>query len=219
MKIWNGTKQLAKGEDTIAIKGRTYKVTDTISNFRAFSILGRATRIFIAQDMKSKGSEKVVIKDIWADATRNREQEIQRQIQEDLMAKGLQGMGNFFFEHLSFEDVPTSDGELDSTVKMSRNSEGKELDLSGFESLSIRLNFKEGMPSNSIGLTPSHNTSLTTTSNVQSVTPHPSPLRVVPRVHYRLVMKEVGMPLQEVHDLRNCMRALINLNERKSLHK
>jgi hypothetical protein len=205
----------ADGVNMITVDNRTYEIIETISDFRAFSILGRATRIFIAQDVISTDNEKVVIKDIWADGTRSREHQIQEQIQEDLIAGGFPDMEKYFFEHLAFGDVLTSNGEPDTTVNISQNAEGKELNLSDFQCISIRPEPKETAPSNSAGLPPSHNTSMPVASNAQNTTPHPLPLNAVPRVHYRLVMKEVGTPLQNVYDLGKCLDALENLNDRK----
>jgi hypothetical protein len=202
--------------NTIKIDDRTYKIVKTISSFRAFSILGRATRIFIAQDVDSKDNERVVIKDIWADGTREREHEIQKQIQNDLAAEGFQIMDKYFFKHLAFGDVQTSNGKQDSTVNISKNTEGTELNLLDFKRILIRPKPKETTPSNSTGLPPSHSTTLPTASTARSITPYPLPLNTVPRVHYRLVMKEVGVPLQDMLDLRKCLNALDNLNDRKS---
>jgi hypothetical protein len=42
------------GHETITVQGRTYKITDTLSDHRGFSLLGRATRVFAVKDMETQ---------------------------------------------------------------------------------------------------------------------------------------------------------------------
>jgi hypothetical protein len=106
-------------------------------------------------------------------------------------------MSKFFFEYLAFEDVPTKDGRPDTTTEMTKDAKGNVLDILSFKKLSIYSErnwcYYRFYP--------------------YYFTP---PLPLVPRVHYRLVMKEEGTPLRDCFNLKSCLCTLLDLNERES---
>jgi hypothetical protein len=104
-----------KGEPkSIRVGKETYKIVDIISNSRAHSLLGRATRVFRVQDTNGN---TLVVKDVWADVSRDREHEIQKAIfqaiddDNEWNAEFKTKMKGFFFTHDQFGDVRVKDSD------------------------------------------------------------------------------------------------------------
>src|ERR1700744_3379817 len=79
---WDTTVAVTDKAKIIKLNGSSYKIIKTLSDHRAFSILGRATRVFEVEDVSTR--EKAVMKDVWVDSTREREHTIQNSVIKDL---------------------------------------------------------------------------------------------------------------------------------------
>ena len=104
-----------EGGYTIMIDGKTFRIIDILNDFCSFSLLGRATRAFLAEGPVEWG--KVVIKDVWVDAMQKREHQIQQEIFADLQAANLEGLTSYFFEHILY-GAPVSGSILISIVQI-----------------------------------------------------------------------------------------------------
>lgn len=216
---WDQTiDRKSNGEVTISVGATQYTIVEVLSDFRAFSILGRATRIFKAKIGGPDEEVEVVIKDVWVDATRRREHEIQNSVVQDLVANRRgESVVQHLFTHLNFGDVHTSDGRVDSTATMTENSKGEELKFSSFKKMSIVHPHGRITPLNTSGNIPGPNASTPMADDGRRISGHLLPTNVVPRVHYRLVMEEVAECIHDVYDLGKCVKVLSELNDGKSL--
>ena len=208
--------------NTIKVKDRTYVILNSLSDTRASSILGRATRVFEVQDIQTK--EMAVIKDIWADNSRDREHVIQENIIKELEENGGGKWKDSFFTHLDHEDVVTSDGMVDSTEAILRNSRGEKLDFTACaKAFTLLPPPQPSAPPPGTGHTPSHHTSAPSIHGMEASInartpglpqgPVGNPL---PRTHYRLVIKEKATPLIDELQIDTCVTVVLQLVKRKS---
>lgn len=198
-----------------------YTIVKTLSDDRAFSLLGRATRVFVAKD---KDGNEVVIKDAWVDSSRPKEDENQRDMIRDLEMKyddALPGeLAGYFFTHLDAEEVRLTNKEVDSTEHMSRDSKGVPLKpFSTFGTTHFGRPTVRVTSSNTVGSVHGPYWSNNSRGTKQSQTyqeerTHPISHQVT-RVHYRLVMKEVGVPLQNVFDPKDFLQVILQLLKRE----
>lgn len=194
---------------TVRIQDRDYKISKLKSDSRAHSLLGRATRVYQAKDRDGKS---VIIKDVWVDNSRKREHAIQEEIIEDLKRADLTTALSLFFTHRCHEDVMLEDRDtVDSTESMCLDRSRTPLDFSSCKA------FRTTSPD--LGHTQDFSTgSLTSHDNAvlkPSRGPHRAFKDIKHRVHYRLVIEEVAVPLIEVQDAGKYMFSLYALHARK----
>jgi hypothetical protein len=216
-----------KPVEMIMVGPKKYVIEGVIDDSRASSILGRATRIFIAKRVNSLDEpvgDQVVIKDAWVDESRDREHFIQAKILEDL--GNQHNLKDHFFKHEAYADISTSDGQVDNTKRMTLDSNDKPLDftkeMDEFYILppskvpnrvyNRTLQTIQSRSENThISRAPSAGEERRVNANLRDS--HDEgvvrrPFQVMPRIHYRLVMGELGTPLHGIIDLNRCVKLL-----------
>jgi hypothetical protein len=210
---WDPTMSLTDEAQpgTMKMGDEMYIIEGIISNTRANSLLGRATRVFRVKD---KTGRTFVIKDVWADDSRKREHDIQDELFQDIDddkdwdTATKQKLKTFFFTHVKSGDVLVDNLDSPQRVKVKDTSKGfmRGLDLSGITpSYSLRPAPVEGPPQGGIGQIPSHHSSAHIDSDVASgmselslsKVPKVSGRPLAHRVHYRLMMAEEAQPLYD----------------------
>jgi hypothetical protein len=215
-----------KPVDMIMVGTVKYVIEGVIDDSRAFNILGRATRIFIAKRVNSLDEPvggQVVIKDVWVDESRDREHAIQAKILEDL--KDQDNLKDHFFKHEAHADVSTAESQVDNTERMTLDSNDRPLDFTeemiGFcilpPSKAQNREFIRSLQSTQSRLEKTHISRAPTAGKEQRVNAnlrgiHEGIVRrtfqVMPRTHYRLVMGELATPLHRIVDLNKCVKLL-----------
>lgn len=193
----------------VRVQDREYKILKLKSGSRAHSLLGRATRVYHAEDSDGKS---VIIKDVWVDNSRKREHAIQEEIIEDLKRANLTTALSMFFTHRCHEDVMLEDQDtVDSTESMCLDRNRTPLDFSDCKA------FKTDPPD--VGHTQDFSKGSLTSHDITVLEPSRGPHRefkgIMHRVHYRLVIEEVAVPLLEVKDAGKYMFSLYALHARK----
>lgn len=207
-----------KGTHIITFDRKDYVIKKVLADFRADCSIGRATRVVLAQHDKD---EPVVFKDVWADVSRERENQIHTRIISDLEIhfgsdhEQLKKYKEMFFNVLGAEEVKLSDDSLDDTRHMITGKGIGELDLSSSQPFDIvsqkDLTTKPG--ESSIGHLSHHQSQPDTLASAtqtahQKNPPSNSWTRVFHRVHYRIQMEEHATPLGSILDLGVCFSAI-----------
>lgn len=190
---------------TIRVNGEDYTIKGLKSDSRAHSLLGRATRVYHAVDSKGK---EVIIKDVWMDCSRPKEHEIQERIIRELKEAGLTTSLSLFFTHRVGLNVLQEGGERkeDSTEEMCKSSSGEVLNFTTSRGFFTRHPEQKKITANySIGSLTSHNTKA---SARPPTGPEPHFSGIKHRVHYRLVIEEVAVPICDLHSAEQCMFVL-----------
>ncbi|KAF9239066.1 hypothetical protein BU15DRAFT_47133 [Melanogaster broomeanus] len=110
----------------ITINGTIYQTVETISDFGAEAMRGRGTRVFKAFALLDRAKGKyVAIKDAWRDSDRKREDQILREIMDDIERMGgdIAAAKQHFLTVLNQDDVRI-EGIMDDTRQFLR---GKDL--------------------------------------------------------------------------------------------
>jgi hypothetical protein len=209
---WDSTMVKRNGQQDIQVAGKWYTITKTLSNFKAFSILGRSTRIYLATDKKT--GEEAVIKDLWADAARDSEGEIQKRLKAELEGhcrKEYRKTAGYLFTHRDSWDVRTASGSTDTTAGISR-----QLKMEGRRLFRIRPLRNPAKRINSAGSMGSQHDPMTipaspgvSDSGVGRAAD--GSWNIPNRKHHRLVIGEHATPLQDLKDLKECIQILEEL--------
>lgn len=190
---------------TICVNGEVYTTKGLKSDNRADSLLGRATRVYHAVDSKGK---EVIIKDVWMDCSGPKEHEIQEKIIHEMREAGLTSTLSLFFTHRIGLNVLQEGVEKkeDSTEEMCKSSVGDVLDFTTSRGFFTRHPKQKKTTANySVGSVTSHNRKAKARPPT-SAEPHFSDVKH--RVHYRLVIEEVAVPMYDLHSADQCMFVL-----------
>ena len=173
-----------------------YRTTRIIFDHGADALRGRGTRVFEARRLGDNVEigEPVVIKDVWVDDDREREDKILSQLLNDADDKDKELVKKYFLTVLACGYVIIG-GKVDHT---------RDLITRGQD---IPRGHKFRLPTKALDPRPKH---LSSTGYPQSWdefelsrAPPATHHRFPPKVHYRVVFKEVGKPLHDVKTLRD----------------
>lgn len=192
----------------IQVQDKTYVTVKCLSDHAANTIAGRATRVWEAYE---KGQEKGVtfaLKDLWMSMQAQQEGDILNTVFK-LMADfksppdalDLGDYRKYFLTHLSHGLVMLPGGVVDDT-KMAMHQ----------ETLPDKLNYyhtsaseNTARPSGSL-----HNSRSTGGLPHPTFVPHKKARRIKHLRHYRIVFKEIGKPLHQLHTPELAYRALLD---------
>ncbi|KAF8582551.1 hypothetical protein K439DRAFT_1635200 [Ramaria rubella] len=164
-----------------------FRTTRVLADFSAGALRGRGTRVFEAFQLGSdpRDDTPVVIKDSWVDIDRAKEGGIRSKFESEADGEDKAKIQQYFMTVLHYGEVMIN-GQADRTLDVMLR--GQELP----EGSEFKLNLKDA----------------TTVSRPSSIGAHPSvpslaraphkSVRYQHKVHYRIVFKEVGMPIHSV---------------------
>ncbi|KAF8585411.1 hypothetical protein K439DRAFT_1343467, partial [Ramaria rubella] len=174
-----------------------FRTTRVLADFSADALRGRGTRVFEAFQLDGDSPDRtpVVIKDSWVDVDRAKEGDIRSEFESEAEAEDKEKIQQYFMTILNHGEVVINgqaDRTLDVMLRGQEVPEGSEFKLNRRDVTTV------SRPS-SIGAHPS----------VPSLAraPHES-VRYQHKVHYRIVFKEVGMPIHSVTDQLDIFQAL-----------
>jgi hypothetical protein len=180
-----------------------YRTTRIIFDYGADALRGRGTRVFEARRLEDnvEVGEPVVIKDVWVDDDREREDRILSQLFDEADDKDKELVKKYFLTVLACGDVIIG-GKVDHARDLI--TRGKD----------IPTDCKFYLPTKALNPRTEH---LSSTGPAQSWdefelsrAPPETHRQFAPKVHYRIVFKEVGKPLHEVRNLRNGFQLLVD---------
>ncbi|KAF8878678.1 hypothetical protein CPB84DRAFT_1793973 [Gymnopilus junonius] len=185
-----------------------YQTLETISDYAADALCGRATRTFKAKKANSQGAEEdiIVIKDVWVDSDRKREQEIYKEIKE------------------AWDTSYTTDSWPLLTIVG-----GGDVQLSGHSDTTDRimrgLQLQDFKNSFCFGPNPLHISSSQTSAiglpfgaaiSGEQTLPH----YFKPKTHYRILYEEFGISLSSTTTMRGALDIVKNsITALKTLHR
>lgn len=199
--------QLPNGQLDIVVrasdgKDKIYRTLEVLSDFAAESILGRATRVYKAQELKNgvPYGDVVVLKDQWIDSDRIKEGDIYKQIRNTNHSRQFRDKFALSFLTVLYHGIVFVEDDNEKLVP----DDTRKVHLRG-----------EDISANSPRFQMMH-TGIRTGGSRKScpvATGYPFPPRVElnldspevvydSKVHYRIVFKEVCRPLYELTDLR-----------------
>lgn len=188
--------ELPKGK----VKQRNFQTTKILSDFSAAPIRGRATRVFEAYELDEKGEKTggpVAIKDTWIDADRKLEGDILIAMKGDIERLAPNDDVENYFLSIQAHGVVRIQGRQDDTLN---------LIMRGY---TIPDECEKFCWSGRQTATPSRNlSSRGTPPSLMLGDEHVDYRRYPPKVHYRCVYNEVGIPLRQVQTTRDIFLVL-----------
>lgn len=188
-----------------------YRTLELLSDLAADGIVGRGTRVWSAYRKGSNRKDPVnikVVKDYWVDVDRDREGDIYRAIRVDLGKSGLSPSEQQVLDH----HLPTTDSDgnvlIGTTLVSDVSPALEDCLLKGEQGIPATLDLAD------ILLRPRKKPSETTPSSPYSESSYVDgffpwkPLRLSPRIHYRVVYNELGHALHDEQSLPTAFRAL-----------
>ncbi|KAF8909747.1 hypothetical protein CPB84DRAFT_1765365 [Gymnopilus junonius] len=178
----------------IRLREKTYRTVKVLSDFRADALRGRATRVFEAKEIEGGevvSGPSVVIKDSWMDADRDTEGDIQRAVLHDLPKELHQ-----YFREIVADNYVLAGDEVDHTSLV--HLRGLEITDASKYRLPIVKDDSHVEPQQSLGLEIDPDLHESATEG----------FIYYPKVHYRIIFKDVCQPLEEVRSWPTIYKAL-----------
>jgi len=173
---------------------RIYRTSQILSDHSADGLRGRGSRVYKAHLLDTDGKETgdpVAIKDVWLDNDHDREGDIMRAIYDDVSAEDRITLRKYLLTMECHGDVFVN-GKQDRTLDQSALGPVADFHLR-------RTPLAPQRPfTSSVGLAPS----------VHIRAPLEPSRQYPPKVHYRIVFKEVGTSLYVVRSLANVFQSL-----------
>jgi hypothetical protein len=187
-----------------------YRTTRIISDVGADGLRGRGTRVFEARKLGHRQEvvgEAVAIKDSWVDADRDREGNIRSKLYAEASETDKTLIDRYFLTVLAQGDVRIN-GEIDHTHDL----------IIGHETLLTNSKFELLAKQQNVRRSRVISTGLPIAWDQFALTRAPpvEPYRYSPKVHYRVVFKEVGTAIHAVKALDKVFSALVDATEGRS---
>lgn len=179
--------------------GAVYETVDILSSFNSQQILGRGTRVWKVRRIEpaDKSDNYYALKDVWLDETVKSERTIQQAMFDKM--KDQEDYRKHFVD-IVHEEIVNIDGQEDRTKELAMR--GKTVEISGRKNLFSLRETRQCEPR-----TPSQrgsrDTPLAAWNYIKNVISSCQPM-----VHYRLVHKQVGTPLDEIKNYKTFFKAL-----------
>jgi hypothetical protein len=180
-----------------------YRTTRIIFDYGADALRGRGTRVFEARRLEDnvEVGELVVIKDVWVDDDREREDRILSQLFNDADDKDKELIRKYFLTVLACGDVIVG-GKVDHTRDLI--TRGRDIPRGHKFRLPTKALDPRFKHLSSTGYPPSWD------EFELSRAPPATHRRFPPKVHYRVVFKEVGKPLHDLETLGDGFHLLVD---------
>ena len=195
------TRPAGDDERECPVVETVYQTTRIIFDYGADALRGRGTRVFEALRLEDniEVGEPVVIKDVWVDNGQEREDRILSQLFNEADDKDKELVKKYFQTVLACGNV-IIDGKVDHTRDLI--TRGKDIPTGCKFYLPTKAPRPEYL--SSTGFTQSWD------QFELSRAPPTTHRRFAPKVHYRVVFKDVGKPLHEVRNLRDGFQLLVD---------
>ncbi|KAI5116305.1 hypothetical protein M0805_004646 [Coniferiporia weirii] len=169
------------------VKDQIFKSVRVLSDIGADAIIGRATRAFI---VKWKDDKLAVLKDVWIDDDRDPEHAIRSSILTDVEKKFV-------------ADFVKVNNQIDHTIKVLMRGSAPSLENT-FDLLLVKPVFSAARSSTGYSQT---------SDPIAYEVMHGSRKRLHHRVHYRIVFREIGVPLHQVRKLSEMFTVLGDVSQ------
>lgn len=178
---------------------RVFRTKSVLADYSADRVVGRATRVWEVYEIHEGGggdpSQTLALKDSWVERLRLREGDTYETVTKDTTSEERE----YFLTPVCHGDVKLASGDLDTTLATRRGTPPSE-SFSVMERLhrSFSMHVVIGSP--------------------KRLLPHqPKPVvkarPFAERMHYRILFKEIGVPLFELRNLGDIWQALCDANE------
>ncbi|KAI5116303.1 hypothetical protein M0805_004644, partial [Coniferiporia weirii] len=185
------------------VKDRVSKSVEVLSDKGADAVIGQATRTFI---VKGEHGNLAVLKDVWIDDDRDPEHTIHSNILSDVEEKFGKDVRKRVSKYLLtpiVADFVKVDNQIDHTTKVLMRGSTPSLENT-FDLLTVEPVF---------GAARSSTESLQTSEPIAYEVMRGSGKRLHHRVHYRIVFREIGVPLHQVSKLSDVFTVLGDVSE------